>query len=434
MKTNRFIQALTAALLLAAAPAETHAASLLGDGNFDNLPVGNAPNPNEPAGRWYFIGNNTRWEPSPEGVAIVPAPAGGDGNALRFSWGPNQATWHSVDLYNNLARPVDTASGQIVNVSFDVYVTSPEVGGVAINLNGDSDSEYAVSASWSWGTTNITDLFLVQSRTNNQGSSKFAAVPSYPKGVWQSVRIEVDLASWRYNFYWGVKGQPFSVILTNLVCPTARFSRITNLTIDRYSNFTTATDFYIDNIVVSAGPPAAVTPALSILVPGSNVTLSLANTLAVPSTYQWQLHGTNLPGATSSTLALSNLSLDQSGPYSVIVSNAYEVVTATAAQVEVVDRVAISSHPDDATVISGTNVTLRVTAVSPLPISYQWQFNGTDLPGQTGATLPLNNVQPAQEGVYTVTATDALRSVTSEPAARCSAGVSLRFGRADPCH
>jgi len=55
-------------------------------------------------------------------------------------------------------------------------------------------------------------------------------------------------------------------------------------------------------------------------------------------------------------------------------------------------------------------------AVSPVPITYQWQFNGTDLPGQTGSTLTLNNVQIAQDGLYTVVATDALRSVTSEPA------------------
>ena len=84
MKTNRFIQALTAALLLAAAPAETRAASLLGDGNFDKLPAGTAPDVGVPAGRWFLHPNNSsRWESSPQGISIAPSPAGGTGNALR---------------------------------------------------------------------------------------------------------------------------------------------------------------------------------------------------------------------------------------------------------------------------------------------------------------------------------------------------------------
>ena len=37
------MRALVLAVLLAAAPAETRAASLLGDGNFDKLPAGTAP-------------------------------------------------------------------------------------------------------------------------------------------------------------------------------------------------------------------------------------------------------------------------------------------------------------------------------------------------------------------------------------------------------
>jgi hypothetical protein len=77
----------------------------------------------------------------------------------------------------------------------------------------------------------------------------------------------------------------------------------------------------------------------------------------------------------------------------------------------------ILSQPRNTNTPVGSNVTLSVSALSPLPITYQWQFNGVDLSGQTGGTLALTNVQLADDGLYTVVATDALRSVTSQPAA-----------------
>ena len=211
----------------------------------------------------------------------------------------------------------------------------------------------------------------MQASTNPNGSGP-TLLSSYPKGVWQTVRLELDVARARYNFYWSEKGQPVSVTWTNVGFESGAIPYIDRFTVVRYGELGLGNaQAYVDNIHVSAGPPAAVTPAQSIVAPGGSVTLSTTNALSVPSTFQWQLHSTNLTGATSSTLALSNLTYDQAGPYSVIVSNEYEVVTAMPATVQIVDRVAISSQPRGATVTNGANVSLSVTAVSPLPISYQ---------------------------------------------------------------
>ena len=407
MKTNRLTKTLLAALLLAAAPAETHAASLLGDGTFDNLSVGTAPTPGQPAGRWFLHPNNSsRWERSPEGISIAPSPAGGTGNALRYNLSANYGPGTSVDVYNTLARPVTAASGEIIDMSFDIYI-EPGSGGPSLILGTDGRDDKA-AVQLTWGN---------DGRVVTWTPAQTTLVDAYPRGVWQTVRLKVDLVRQRYDFDWSEKGQPASVTRSNLTfhSPTPVLS-LNQLAVIRFVSLTWAVQCYIDNIQISAGPPAAVTPAHSFVAPGGSLTLSPTNTLAVPSIFQWQFHGTNLPGATSATLALNNLSLDQSGPYSVVVSNAFEVVTATPARVEVVDRVTIVRSPISTNLPAGSNVTLRVTAVSPSPITYQWQFNGVDLPGQTGATLALTNVQIAQEGLYTVVATDALRSVTSEPA------------------
>src|SRR4030095_10993833 len=50
------------------------------------------------------------------------------------------------------------------------------------------------------------------------------------------------------------------------------------------------------------------------------------------------------------------------------------------------------------------------------PISYQWQLNGQDLPGETGPVLWVYNASFADAGVYTVVVSNRVVSVTSQGA------------------
>jgi hypothetical protein len=71
--------------------------------------------------------------------------------------------------------------------------------------------------------------------------------------------------------------------------------------------------------------------------------------------------------------------------------------------------------PTNQTVQAGATVTLTGLAVGPTN-SYQWQFRGTNLPGATGASLVLSNVQPAHEGLYTLLVINAAGTPTPFPA------------------
>lgn len=65
----------------------------------------------------------------------------------------------------------------------------------------------------------------------------------------------------------------------------------------------------------------------------------------------------------------------------------------------------ITSQPLDQTVYQGNNATFNVVAIGA-PLDYQWQFNGTNIPGANLSSYTRNNVQPADAGYYSVTVTN----------------------------
>ena len=67
-------------------------------------------------------------------------------------------------------------------------------------------------------------------------------------------------------------------------------------------------------------------------------------------------------------------------------------------------------------VAEGTNAVLSVEVAGAPPLSFQWQFNGTNLPGATNGTLTLPNVTTNQSGNYTVAISNSTTNVASLPA------------------
>ena len=78
---------------------------------------------------------------------------------------------------------------------------------------------------------------------------------------------------------------------------------------------------------------------------------------------------------------------------------------------------AITSQPPNQTVTNGAIVTFSVNATGTPPLGYQWQFNGTNLPGAMNSNLTLTGVTFAQAGFYTAVVTNAAGSALSDPAA-----------------
>jgi hypothetical protein len=77
---------------------------------------------------------------------------------------------------------------------------------------------------------------------------------------------------------------------------------------------------------------------------------------------------------------------------------------------------AITGQPQNQTVKAGGNVTFSVTVSGGAPLSYQWRYGGTNLPGANSATSSLFNVQLAQAGGYSVVVTNSSGQATSATA------------------
>jgi len=165
----------------------------------------------------------------------------------------------------------------------------------------------------------------------------------------------------------------------------------------------TAGDYTV--VVSNAQGCTAVSPTQTVSnAPAPVVTISGGNSIcpglagitlstSAGASYQWQLNGTNISGATA-----INYTANTAGTYSVIVTNA-QGCTGTAS------HIISNSSPTTPTIsgnnsfCSGGNTILSASAAT----SYQWQLNGTNIGGAT--TTPYT---ATAAGSYTVVITDAM--------------------------
>jgi hypothetical protein len=149
---------------------------------------------------------------------------------------------------------------------------------------------------------------------------------------------------------------------------------------------------------------------------GQDVTLTVAARGLDPITYQWQINGADIGGATDASLVLRSVEAKDAGVYSVVVKSGQETVASAGARLEVGSPVRIVKQPASLSVAAGGRASFAVEAVGTAPLSFQWQLNGSDLPGQNGAKLELANVQSANTGDYAVLVSNGGGTVISDSA------------------
>ena len=128
-------------------------------------------------------------------------------------------------------------------------------------------------------------------------------------------------------------------------------------------------------------------------------------------TYQWSLNGTNIVGATNSSLTISPVWLWDLGNYSVLLDNGYSTTNSFSEGLYMLPSIV---RPFKGVVgIWGQPTTLQVGAIGSEPIFYQWLFNGIAIAQATNADYVLPALQFTNAGLYSVIVSSAYGSVTN---------------------
>jgi hypothetical protein len=161
--------------------------------------------------------------------------------------------------------------------------------------------------------------------------------------------------------------------------------------------------------------------------PSSNVTFTVAATPTTGTgayTYQWQRNGANIDGATTTSFSTNNVSSTSAGIYSVVVGDgiATNILSAVltvynSAQIDANLTSPQQINVGDQLYISGA-ASAPSSGCTPLPVTYQWLFNGTPIPGASGdvtsgVTYTKNNAQVADAGLYSFYVTSGYQTITS---------------------
>ncbi len=166
-------------------------------------------------------------------------------------------------------------------------------------------------------------------------------------------------------------------------------------------------------LTINMAPQINTPPASVAVCPGSAATLSVAASGIGTLTYQWSKGTTLLPGEIGRTLTIASVDATTVGSYSVVVSNDVGGTPSSAAVVSLNVPAAITTPPQPVTVTRGGQAVFTVAVTGTPTPSIQWYKGTTALPGQTGTTLTLNNVQAANAGDYKVQVTNACVMVES---------------------
>ncbi|MDB6126065.1 MAG: Immunoglobulin I-set domain protein, partial [Pedosphaera sp.] len=186
----------------------------------------------------------------------------------------------------------------------------------------------------------------------NATGTVFTATTSVgPNNTWQHLVAVVNATNGLMNFYVngqlaGASAAPFSLLAnTHEISVGSRQSASAayNLpftgTIDDvrlYNRDLTSADVQALYLTGGVFPPAFVSqPHGTSLYAGDNLKLSGLANGTVPLVYQWIKNGTNIIGATNTSLIFAPLQLGDAGDYTLAVTNAYGAITSSVAVVQV---------------------------------------------------------------------------------------------------
>ncbi len=246
-----------------------------------------------------------------------------------------------------------------------------------------------------------------------------------------------DHATWEFSTDGGSTWQPATVQLLFGSSPTASFTlATTGRALDgllyrvTFSSSIGHVTSRAAKLTVNFPATMSTQPSDRTVVAGASTSFSASASGEPSPTAQWQVSiddgttWTNVAGATSPTLSLSNLpAIDDGNEYRAVFTNAGGSATSNAAKLTVQTIPTITTQPSDSAANEGATATFTAAADgNPAPI-VQWQssVNGgaswQPIPSATSPTLTLSNVAAGADGTkYRAVFTNPAGTATTDSA------------------
>ena len=157
--------------------------------------------------------------------------------------------------------------------------------------------------------------------------------------------------------------------------------------------------------------PSSQSPSL-----GSSVSFTVSVNGTPPFQYQWQFKGTNIPGATNVAYNIPAVGTNDTGNYSVAVTNSAGGVMSSNALLTVIVPPSIAIQPASQSPSLGGSASFTISVSGTPPFQYQWQFKGTNILDATNAAYTIPVVGTNDAGNYSVAVTNSAGGVTSSNA------------------
>ena len=267
-----------------------------------------------------------------------------------------------------------------------------------------------------------TDTYL-DSIWNNHGQTITnvpPAITSSPQNGVVPQDLEVTFAvtatgTEPLSYQWRLDGQP-------LVGASGTNCTVTSAQCTNAGSYDVVVTNAGGNITSSVAVLTVVSPPLLVYPPtNQSVLIGQAASFSVTATndcggapaYQWLHAGTNLAGATATSLNITNAQASNEGPYTVVVTNLGGSLTSAVATLTFNGPPAISSSPAAQFLVRGADALFSVRALGSAPLAYQWRHARVPLADATNSVWTRTNVQCGDIGGYDVVVTNALGSVTS---------------------
>lgn len=170
------------------------------------------------------------------------------------------------------------------------------------------------------------------------------------------------------------------------------------------------------SLTVTVQPGIVTGPQSQAVCEGDSVTFGVFASGTNPLGYQWRVNGIDIPGATTDTHTIQNVTSAHAGNYDVRVTNICGSVTSNSATLTVQTAPSILTQPVGSSGCEGSRISMTIVAAGSGPLLFQWRKDGADIPGATGNIFTIQEMGLEDTGVYEVVVSNSCGSLISAPA------------------